>query len=187
MPASAIECLITFTISHSAHIDIDKLSKHSASGDSDSNFSRNLNGSDQLLDSLIINNFRPTNANGAEKQDNIEQAKSLELQHKTRTDDADGDLKKSFRETSTVKPTTTTTTQVKRTDKKEGLLAQLIGSFSWQRNYRRLFDVSPMKCGSSAADDIEDDLHVVGGLKVMCCLSIVLVHVCVFLVHVSSK
>lgn len=79
-------------------------------------------------------------------------------------------------------------TKVSHSENQQGIFTQLIASFSWQRNYRRLFDVSHMNSSSSsAADDIEYDLNVVGGLKVMCCLSIVLVHICVFLVNVSSE
>lgn len=66
----------------------------------------------------------------------------------------------------------------------ECLLAQLVGSFSWQRNIDRLFKGAGC---TSDVDDIEDDVRIVSGLKVICSLAIMLVHVCVFLVHVSSK
>lgn len=66
----------------------------------------------------------------------------------------------------------------------ETLPAQLIGSFSWRRNLQWL-------CSADVDDDtigtIADDVRFIGGLKVLCCLSILLVHVCVFVVQISSE
>lgn len=183
---------------YSAHVDIDKISKLSAS-DTESTLSRNLNAAgDQLLDSLIVNNFGSVSAHTyVEKQDNIVQARSLELeqqqQHKPgpngppiKDTSADSMPTSILTTTSTVVPKPTAADIDASTD--ECLLAELIGAFSWQRNLNRLFVGDRSTRADYDVDDgIDDDVRVVSALKVLCCLAIMLVHVCVFLVHISSE
>lgn len=181
----------TTCISPSSHVDIDKISKLSA--DTESSLSRNLNAAgDQLLDSLIVNNFGSVSAHTyVEKQDNIVQARSLELEQQQFKHGEAQPSNKCFVETAadslptsitSVGPKPTSAPIVEGAD--ECLLAQLVGSFSWQRNLNRLFEGGGC---TSDVDDIEDDVRIVSGLKVLCSLAIMLVHVCVFLLHVSSE
>lgn len=119
-------------------------------------------------------------------------AKSLELQQQQHASFCSTVSSKN----STLQPCTLngspTDTTFRNDTAAESLPAQLIGSFSWRRNMEWLCSDAcdttyAADIGDRPVESIADDVRFIGGLKVLCCLSIVLVHVCVFVVHVSSE
>lgn len=119
-----------------------------------------------LLDSLIVNDIK-----SADKNDNIVQAKSLE-QPASIVDVWKNNLAKS-------------NTMDHRHAVKEtvGFLGKLFSGLSWSRNWSYFMG---SECPINSCD-YKDDIPVVSGLRVLSCLSIIGVHLCVFLSHVSSK
>lgn len=127
-----------------------------------------------LLDSLIVNDIKNADKNDKnDKNDNIVQAKSLEIQPASIVDVWKNNLTNpNAREHH--RPAVEATA---------GFLGKLFRCLSWSRN---LSYFCGTECPRNSCDH-KDDVPVVSGLRVLSCLSIIGVHLCVFLMHVSSE
>lgn len=124
-----------------------------------------------LLDSLIVNDTK--NVNKIEKTDNIVQARSLELQPAAIVDVWKNNLVQSK----------TADHRRQTVEETGGFLGKLFRCLSWSRNVNYFLDAEYLR----KSCEYKDDVPVVSGLRVLSCLSIIAVHLCVFLTQVSSK
>lgn len=151
---------------YSSHIKVDKVSNLSGN-DNISTLNTSLKSLDPvLLDSLVVNNIV------ADKQDNIVQAKSLESQPESVVDVWNNNL---------AKPTRNDARDLQ--SKSDRFLGKLFCCFSWSRN----LDYFAGSACSRGGCDYQEDVEVVGGLRVLSSLAIIAVHLAVFLMQVSSE